>query len=269
MLRALYQPFPMLAGSRAQVWTYSPDYRRPRHFHNEPELNLVAHGSASFGVGGSVVRLEAGDVMGFAPGQDHELLQASPDLVLFAVGLRRDLSREVLRESSFVAPFKSRLAAGTLQELVRHCAEWTGQVGADQPVAELWQRALESRRQGEADRAHVCTRRALSALDRAPELDRNQLASATRASSSEVGRYFQRDVGLTLVEYRARLRLLLFVERVDAGINLTGAALDAGFGSYSQCHRVFSATFGLTPSEFFWRDRRRAIEEAFAPAQLA
>lgn len=265
----LYQPFPMLARSRAQVWTYAPNYRRPRHFHAEPELNVIAGGSATFRVGGRVLTLGAGDVLGFAPGQDHELVGGSRDLVLFAIGLRRELGNDVLRRSptALLEPFQARLQADALRELVRHCASSTGQAGADGAVAELWERTQAACRRDRVSASHALTRRALAALNRAPELDREQLASETRACVSEVGRYFQRDLGLTLVAYRARVRLLRFVERVDAGSSFTAAALDAGFGSYSQCHRVFSDAFACTPREFFQPAKRRRIEDAFAPVE--
>ena len=49
----LYQPFPLPGMARAHVWHHVPETRRPRHFHTEPELNLIAAGSGAFGVGDS------------------------------------------------------------------------------------------------------------------------------------------------------------------------------------------------------------------------
>jgi methylphosphotriester-DNA--protein-cysteine methyltransferase len=82
----------------------------------------------------------------------------------------------------------------------------------------------------------------------------------------EVSRYFRRDTGLTFTTYRTRLRLLRFIEAVDGGApSLLSAAIGAGFGSYSQCHRAFVSTFGFTPRLFFGSARRAQIAEAFAP----
>src|SRR3954463_10187106 len=75
----IYQSFPMAGQKRAQVWAYAAQYRRPRHFHAEPELNLVVAGRAMFGVGDSTVQVGAGELLSFLPGQDHALLEASPD----------------------------------------------------------------------------------------------------------------------------------------------------------------------------------------------
>ncbi|MEO8183362.1 MAG: helix-turn-helix domain-containing protein [Deltaproteobacteria bacterium] len=73
--------------------------------------------------------------------------------------------------------------------------------------------------------------------------------------------------GLTLTDYRTRLRLLAFIRSVDAGRTLLAAALQAGFGSYSQCHRTFSQTFGCTPRRFFGSQLRAEMRDAFSPLE--
>jgi mannose-6-phosphate isomerase-like protein (cupin superfamily) len=77
----------MLPGRRAQVWRHDPAFRRPRHFHEEPEINLVVRGRATLGVGDRVVSVGAGDLLLFLPGQDHVLLGSGQDLELFVVAL--------------------------------------------------------------------------------------------------------------------------------------------------------------------------------------
>jgi methylphosphotriester-DNA--protein-cysteine methyltransferase len=61
---------------------------------------------------------------------------------------------------------------------------------------------------------------------------------------------------------------LRFIHLVDEGSTFLHAALAAGFGSYSQCHRAFQATLGYAPRAFFASPVRRAIENAFAPWQV-
>lgn len=109
---------------------------------------------------------------------------------------------------------------------------------------------------------HVSTRRTLELLDEDATLGLEALAQQARTLPSEVSRYFHRDLGIPLVRYRARLRLMRFVRLVDAGAhNLMTSASEAGFGSYSQCHRVFQSELGCAPREFFalgGRDRMQA-----------
>jgi mannose-6-phosphate isomerase-like protein (cupin superfamily) len=92
---AMYQPFPMLAGRGAQAWRHQPAFRRPRHFHDEPELNVVLSGWCTVGIGERTVTLQAGDVVFFQPGQDHALLEESAHLDLFVMALTPELADRV------------------------------------------------------------------------------------------------------------------------------------------------------------------------------
>jgi len=44
----------------------------------------------------------------------------------------------------------------------------------------------------------------------------------------------------------------------------TAAASDAGFGSYSQCHRAFHAEFGCAPTTFFRSEIRERMQLTYA-----
>ena len=91
----LYQPFPMLAGRRAQAWRHQPAFRRPRHFHDEPEVNILLRGRCTMGIGERTVALGPGDVVFFQPGQDHALLDESADLDLFVLAVSPELADRV------------------------------------------------------------------------------------------------------------------------------------------------------------------------------
>jgi transcriptional regulator GlxA family with amidase domain len=88
------------------------------------------------------------------------------------------------------------------------------------------------------------------------------LASRLDISVSRLARVFKAEMGMSLVEYRNRLRLERFQVLLDSGgDNLLAAALAAGFGSYAQFHRVFRAIRGTTPSVYLrerghWTRRR-------------
>jgi AraC-like DNA-binding protein len=153
--------------------------------------------------------------------------------------------------------------------LAARCSAIVDQSGVDHEVAELWEqinwlRQLQWR--GVNGAPHVLTRRALSTMTDAPDLGRDLLARQVRASPSEISRYFHRDVGMTLVQYRTRLRLLRFIRHVDAHAgNWTAAASSAGFGSYSQCHRMFQAEIGCAPRDFFGTGLRQRMQLAYVP----
>jgi AraC-like DNA-binding protein/mannose-6-phosphate isomerase-like protein (cupin superfamily) len=272
--KAYHQSFPMLGRAQAQIWSYSPRYRRPRHFHVEPELNIVVAGSACFGVGNRLVEVTSGELIGFMPGQDHELLHGSDDLMLFAIGVAPTLSSDVLRhlQSEAATPLRMRPTTPELRCLISHVAALAERGNAEQHIAELWERIHSASARDSGGRhhpMHVTTRRALSALSEAPELDRDRLARLTRANPSELSRHFHRDVGMTLVEYRTRLRVLQLIRLIDhSPADLTAAAFKSGFGSYSQCHRSFLAEFGCGPREFLYSGIRERMDQIFEPVDL-
>lgn len=88
-------------------------------------------------------------------------------------------------------------------------------------------------------------------LHEEPTLGGGALARRVGVSAGKLARDFKAEMGVSLVEYRNRLRLERFLALVDrGGGNLLEAALDAGFGSYAQFHRVFRALLGTTPREY-------------------
>ena len=272
--RAVHQGFlPTQGGSRAFVWKYSPVNwgRRPRHFHSEPELNLIASGRASFGIGETVVEVGQGDLLRFPPAQDHVLLAASPDLYLFAVGMAPALSSEILRgeEDQVMLPLRLRPAPDDFRTLVNRASAIVDRGGVEQPCAELWEQAywLGRRSHGcPTASMHVLTRRTLSAVGRSPDLGLDVLSDRMRVAGCEISRYFHRDVGMTFVRYRTRLRLLRLIGLVDGGdTTLRSAAEAAGFGSYSQCHRIFQTELGCSPRRFFHAGLRQQMQQAYDP----
>lgn len=259
----------MLPGRRGQVWRYAPEFRRPRHFHSEPELNLVVAGTATFGSGRGSITAGPGALLCWPPGLDHELLAASPDLDLFVVALTPELCGRVLGDRAVQLmsgpplvklPESDWLGLWPELSAPAHHAEASA---GDEHVAKLWLRAHRARLDVPSGRG--LGGRVLRSLLHQPELDRRQRAQVIGAYPSELSRHFHDEVGIKLSAYRTRLRLLGFIDRVDSGQTLLGAALEAGFGSYSQCHRSFSAVLGCTPRLFFGSRSRRDMADLFVP----
>jgi len=233
-------------------------------------MNLIVRGSAVFGIGRSTVQATVGSLLSFPAGQDHVLLEASNDLYLYAFGLEPSYSSQVLAadQEGAALPCRLRLSTNDFEALCRRASDIVDRAGVDQLGAELWDHAHWLRRTyaGERDAMHVLTRRALAAVSESPRIGLTPLARQLRADPSEVSRYFHRDVGIKLVQYRARLRLLKFITLVDQGRdNLLAAAEAAGFGSYSQCHRTFQSELGYAPREFLASGQRQRMQAAYDP----
>jgi transcriptional regulator GlxA family with amidase domain len=88
-------------------------------------------------------------------------------------------------------------------------------------------------------------------LAKDPAMGGKEIAAKLDISLSRLARVFKAEMGMSLVEYRNRLRLERFSVLLDRGrTNLLEAALAAGFGSYAQFHRVFRALRHMTPRDY-------------------
>jgi AraC-like DNA-binding protein/mannose-6-phosphate isomerase-like protein (cupin superfamily) len=267
VVEALYQPFPIPGAARGHVWHHVPATRRPRHFHAEPELNLIAAGRAAFGYGEASISVSAGDLLWWPPGQDHVLLDATPDLDLYVIGVTPAFSEHVLAGRGPGGAARLRLDHDTLASLRTTCAVQMSAVDAaavERHVGDLWREANGLR--ARIPDHHPLTVRAVSSLLGQPDLKRGELARLIHGNASEVSRYFHRDMGQTLVAYRTRLRLIRFIQLVEGGgQSFLAAAIEAGFGSYSQCHRAFQRAFDSTPRVFFGTGVSEEMKGRFAP----
>lgn len=252
----------MLPGCSAQVWRHQPAYRRPRHFHAEPEVNVVLRGTATLGVGDRTLVLAAGELMLFEPGQDHVLLEASPDLELLVVALRPALAERVRGRRPGALKEKILLPESEMRGFHERALA-LGDV-RDRGVVEAQLGDFFASLGGRPCTAHASSRRAVGQLRAKPGISASELARLLRTSPAQVSREFHRDLGLTIVEFRARLRLMRFVRLVDQGSSMTAAALEADFGSYAQCHRAFQRALGCAPRDYF-RGARSIIDLATEP----
>jgi AraC family transcriptional regulator len=101
----------------------------------------------------------------------------------------------------------------------------------------------------EAHRHHAEMTRLLLAVRFAEDLTLDGLARSVYCSPFHLARLFRRESGLSIHQYRTRLRLRAALERIDAGAtDLTRLAFDLGFSSHSHLTDVFHRAFGLSPS---------------------
>lgn len=226
----------------------------------------MVEGSATLGIGSRVQRVTAGDVVVFEPGQDHELLEASDDLQLFALALTPELWE---RRRALSTGFG---ATGELSE--RAVADATEALGAvadisDAAVVEARLSELFSLLRGAAGASSSSvSRRAAEQVVAQPGASCSALANQLGTHPSNLSRVVTRELGVPLVELRSRLKLSEFIRLVDAGHSFTQAALQADFGSYAQCHRVFRRLTGCQPRAYF-AGAREHVDLRTAPTRSA
>lgn len=267
------------------IWGFDPRYWRPAHFHAQAEFLFVRRGRATERVGHAIRTVHAGQLIWHLPGVEHQLIdasrdcdftvvQAEPDRCAALMGNFGSLTRQAPTTSTFMGwvSLLGRLTAGRpVVELKREDQDLLLEACSVTCASETLQPEQSARRLHEA---LACAWRATQTdhddlrpsslvelacclLLEDPGLDRSGVCRALDVSESYLSRRFQLELGLTFVEQRTRLRLARFSTHVARdGRDYLASALDAGFGSYSQLHRVFVELLGTSPREYFARGGR-------------
>lgn len=258
---------------------YSKGTRVPiRHRHIELEVNLVTQGRAVYLLEGTLYPLSRGSLFWQRSAIDHALIRVSENLEMWIAVFRPEMlgrlcppemHRAVLSERPTDRVHKkvSAEAVRELSALARAMSSFEDDAPRYNAALAYWLlSAWSAHRQAEdfsedaADSdVHPAVDRAIRLLrsDDAPD-DVEVLAKKSGLSPSQLSRVFAKQIGMSIVEYRQRVRLDRFREIFRRGgrYNMIQAALRAGFGSYPQFHRVFKRHFGFSPAEY----RRRLSE---------
>jgi AraC-like DNA-binding protein len=88
--------------------------------------------------------------------------------------------------------------------------------------------------------------------DETTTLGLDELARRSGLSPTRLSRLFKQQTGVALVDFRNRQRIERFLELYGTGQRRTmlDAALEAGFGSYPQFHRIFKRVMGRSPGKY-------------------
>lgn len=267
MLQRLQLPTP-LDGS---VWRYaSLASANRRHHHVELELNLVTRGRGTYLLGNRRYEICRGDLLWLFPAQEHVLSEQSSDFQMWvAVFRRRVIKRSAigpgaraLLQRSYTGDACRRLKQHDLirfEELFEELstADEAGLMNAGLGYALLhaW-KCFERASEVPVRELHPSVERAARLMqdESADTAEANLVELAHRAglSASRLSRLFKQQTGSTLVDFRNRQRVERFRRLYASGEHhtLLSAALESGFGSYPQFHRVFRQVVGCSPKEY-------------------
>lgn len=92
----------------------------------------------------------------------------------------------------------------------------------------------------------------LQALDSAPGTEHTtaQWASLVHTTERTLMRRFQRELGMTLLEWRQRLRVVKAMPMLQAGLKVEHIAQDLGYASTSAFIAMFRRMMGVTPDAY-------------------
>ncbi|HEX9046184.1 MAG TPA: helix-turn-helix domain-containing protein [Verrucomicrobiae bacterium] len=254
------------------------------HHHAELEFNLVTQGDGLYLLQNRKYRIRRGDLLWLFPAQEHVLVGQSPDFEMW-IGVFKP---RTVRRLAAAAAAKVLSAANPPGEYCRRLAQraltWLEElfsiiVATEKPPAHFnieLAYALLAAWQHFERAANVPVQDVHPAVEKAARLIRNDHASArldelarkSGLSAHRLSRLFKQQTGVALVEFRNRQRVERFLEIYGTGQRRTmlDAALEAGFGSYPQFHRVFKRITGQSPARYRRREAAtRAVQARSNP----
>ncbi len=268
---------------QGNLWHYRfQEWRHTMHHHVELEFNLITQGSGIYLLDNEKYQVRRGDLIWLYPTQNHVLMRETADLEMW-IGVFRpealatiatDPHHEPLCRDASSGECCRRLPLKHLQRLDVLLAE----VHASKNQAAHFNAGLgyafltswhyfEQASAIPIEDVHPAVEKAARSLqnETAPQSFR-ELARHTGLSAPRLSRLFKQQTGISLVEFRNRLRLGRFLQRYGTGQRYTmlDAALAAGFGSYPQFHRVFKTAFGCSPRSRQWQTQAAAAGPAAA-----
>jgi AraC-like DNA-binding protein len=271
-------PFPveeqlaLPAEFEGRVWFHRSAGRVRPHRHVELEANLVTGGHATYLVGEHRFRLNRRTLIWLFPAQNHLLIDQSADFTMWIAVWKPSLVERACQhpetqELKCREPehtWISRLEledASRLETLLGRVSEVSSSDAVNAGLTWLLMESFAARSRGasgEAGRAvHPAIERAARLLRDEP-LDVPELARRVGLSQSRLSRLFRAQIGRSLPDFRAQMALERFFKLFDSHLSLRQAAELAGFGSYAQFHRVFTAHMGCNPTTYRARSRETA-----------
>jgi len=263
------QKLELPAGLDGNLWHYRHHGRaNAMHHHAELEFNLVTQGRGLYLLANRKYQIRRGDLLWLFPAQEHVLIEQSPDFEMW-IGIAKpravrrlatDVAAKVLREANPAGEYCRRLPQPVFARLETLLAEIAAtrkqsgffNAGLGYALLAAWQ-SFESAADVPVHDVHPAVDRAARYIrDKNNTLSLAELARHAGLSPARLSRLFKRQTGIALVDFRNRQRIEQFLAIYGAGQRTTmlEAALEAGFGSYPQFHRVFKRVLGCSPGEY-------------------
>lgn len=245
---------------------------REWHAHETLEINLILRGSGHVLLEDRRYPLLPGHLVWLWPGQRHIAAEWSSDLLMWIVEWHPSCLTRLTqaRRTDTPAPgdpgepFCRRLKPPALQRLDGVLASVAAMDradafnrGLDYALVALWDEFRAASPVPDCASFHPKLEVVLGLLgDPHQAFTLPELARRVQMSPTYLSALFQKQTGLTLPAYRNRLRLQAFFARAHAHpeIGMLAHALDAGFGSYAQFYRVFTAAIGIPPRQWLRRN---------------
>jgi AraC-like DNA-binding protein/quercetin dioxygenase-like cupin family protein len=251
------------------VWRYrDPGRSNVRHHHAELELNQITRGSGTYLLANRRYRVRSGDLLWLFPAQEHVLIDQTADFEMWVAVFKRKAIRRIKRDPAapllletdppgvscrrLAKPEHTRLDAALAELSTTAARPALFNAGLSYLLLNAW-RCFESAAEIPVDDVHPAVERAARLIrEGGTALSLDQVAARSGLSSARLSRLFREQTGLAMVSFRNRQRISSFLQIYGTGQRHTmlDAALEAGFGSYAQFHRVFKGALGCSPAAY-------------------
>ncbi|WOO39598.1 AraC family transcriptional regulator [Rubellicoccus peritrichatus] len=247
------------------------------HTHDELEFNLALKGQGHYLVSGRKYRLQPFSLIWLFPDEEHILYDVSDDFNMWIVVFKQSMLQAACKEIGNLPLLNSSAP----EEIIRTvkpvdgislntlCEETLCQ--EDQIdlfnaslrflLLKAWQSFQSVLHQPLHETLHPAIfRTAMLLKEGEGDEDISTISKNAGLSESHLSRLFHAQIGMSLTDYRNQQRLQRFTELFQFGKtkSMLEAALEAGFGSYAQFHRVFTQQMGASPSEHYKEISRQA-----------
>lgn len=234
-----------------------------RHRHDVLEFNLGLQGAGVNDLGTRRYPIGPGVLTWLFPGQDHQLVDQSPDFAMWVMVLQpaavarwSGTDLPLLREHDPPGHHSRRLSDDDTRDLAGHVHALRSMLG-DPAAANaglgfllrtawaMYRRAPELPGDGAV---HPAVAEAARLIAEQPDMGGEELAARTGLSRARLSRLFHHQIGETILARRERIRVEAFLrirrQKARPG-SMLHDALAAGFGSYAQFHRSFRRVMGV------------------------
>lgn len=239
------------------------------HQHDELECNLVVRGSGAYLISGRKIEINPHAILWLFPGQDHILLEQSPDFAMWILLMKPDYLRQIctddqtstLLEDNPPGNFCRYLTDRQAKKLWADCQEIAAleeqlayfHAGLAFILLSAWAKFQKASVLSLGEDVHPSVEKAARLIhDGFKNDDLTALSQRVGLSPQRLSRLFKQQTDVSITDFRNNCRLERFLDLYEYGQTRTmlAAALEAGFGSYAQFYRVFKQNTGIAPAAY-------------------
>ncbi len=224
------------------------------HTHKHIELCFVRQGTGHFHVDESVWPLQHGSLIWLPVDSVHQLINQSADFYMWILSFPPELLSNYKPPPHHVAHIH-KTDAQFLDDGFTRLAYIQGNEANEfnagcQYLASHAQRLHTEAGTESFHNLSPFIADCLSLINHDPSMDGTALANKLSCSRSYLSRLFRKECHISLHDFRNRVRIELFMalHHQYPEQDLLSLALQAGFGSYAQFHRVFSQYHQCSPT---------------------